>query len=31
MIRSKIAGIGMYVPKNVFTNNDLPEIHGYQR
>ncbi|MGZ5135431.1 MAG: 3-oxoacyl-ACP synthase III family protein, partial [Flavitalea sp.] len=23
MIRSKIAGIGMYVPKNVFTNNDL--------
>ncbi len=23
MIRSKIAGIGMYVPENVFTNNDL--------
>jgi 3-oxoacyl-[acyl-carrier-protein] synthase-3 len=23
MHRSKIAGIGMYVPKNVFTNNDL--------
>jgi len=23
MIRSKIAGIGMYVPKNIFTNNDL--------
>ena len=23
MIRSKIAGIGMYVPKNVITNNDL--------
>jgi 3-oxoacyl-[acyl-carrier-protein] synthase-3 len=23
MFRSKIAGIGMYVPKNVFTNNDL--------
>jgi 3-oxoacyl-[acyl-carrier-protein] synthase-3 len=23
MPRSKIAGIGMYVPKNVFTNNDL--------
>jgi 3-oxoacyl-[acyl-carrier-protein] synthase-3 len=23
MKRSKIAGIGMYVPKNVFTNNDL--------
>ena len=23
MNRSKIAGIGMYVPKNVFTNNDL--------
>jgi 3-oxoacyl-[acyl-carrier-protein] synthase-3 len=23
MTRSKIAGIGMYVPKNVFTNNDL--------
>lgn len=23
MIRSKIAGIGMYVPKNVFTNQDL--------
>jgi 3-oxoacyl-[acyl-carrier-protein] synthase III len=23
MQRSKIAGIGMYVPKNVFTNNDL--------
>ncbi|HLK27766.1 MAG TPA: beta-ketoacyl-ACP synthase III [Puia sp.] len=23
MIRSKIAGIGMYVPKNVFTNNDM--------
>src|SRR6187397_1407243 len=23
MLRSKIAGIGMYVPKNVFTNNDL--------
>jgi 3-oxoacyl-[acyl-carrier-protein] synthase-3 len=23
MIRSKIAGIGMYVPKNVFTNADL--------
>jgi 3-oxoacyl-[acyl-carrier-protein] synthase-3 len=23
MIRSKIAGIGMYVPKNVVTNNDL--------
>ncbi|MCO6496432.1 MAG: ketoacyl-ACP synthase III [Chitinophagaceae bacterium] len=22
-LRSKIAGIGMYVPKNVFTNNDL--------
>ena len=22
-MRSKIAGIGMYVPKNVFTNNDL--------
>lgn len=23
MFQSKIAGIGMYVPKNVFTNNDL--------
>ena len=23
MIRSTIAGLGMYVPKNVFTNNDL--------
>ena len=23
MIRSRIAGVGMYVPKNVFTNNDL--------
>ena len=23
MIKSKIAGIGMYVPKNVFTNDDL--------
>ncbi|MBI5858899.1 MAG: ketoacyl-ACP synthase III [Sphingobacteriales bacterium] len=23
MLRSKISGIGMYVPKNVFTNNDL--------
>ena len=23
MLRSKIAGIGMYVPKNVFSNNDL--------
>lgn len=23
MLQSKIAGIGMYVPKNVFTNNDL--------
>src|SRR5689334_18210523 len=23
MIRSKVAGIGMYVPKNVFTNQDL--------
>ena len=23
MPRSKIAGIGMYVPKNIFTNNDL--------
>lgn len=23
MIRSKIAGIGMYVPENVFTNNDF--------
>jgi 3-oxoacyl-[acyl-carrier-protein] synthase III len=23
MLRSKIAGIGMYVPKNVFTNDDL--------
>jgi len=23
MYRSRIAGIGMYVPKNVFTNNDL--------
>ncbi len=23
MVRSVIAGIGMYVPKNVFTNNDL--------
>jgi 3-oxoacyl-[acyl-carrier-protein] synthase-3 len=23
MIRSKIAGIGMYVPKNVLTNNDM--------
>lgn len=23
MIHSKIAGIGMYVPKNIFTNNDL--------
>lgn len=23
MSRSKIAGIGMYVPKNIFTNNDL--------
>ena len=23
MIRSKIAGIGMYVPSNVVTNNDL--------
>jgi 3-oxoacyl-[acyl-carrier-protein] synthase-3 len=23
MIRSKVAGIGMYVPKNVFTNNDM--------
>ena len=23
MIRSKIAGVGMYVPKDVFTNNDL--------
>jgi 3-oxoacyl-[acyl-carrier-protein] synthase-3 len=25
MLRSKIAGIGMYVPKNVFTNNDLTQ------
>lgn len=23
MLRTKIAGIGMYVPKNIFTNNDL--------
>src|SRR5204863_9519213 len=23
MLRSKIAGIGMYVPKNIVTNNDL--------
>ena len=23
MFKSKIAGIGKYVPKNVFTNNDL--------
>ena len=23
MTRSKIAGIGMYVPSNVYTNNDL--------
>ncbi|MBS1934367.1 MAG: ketoacyl-ACP synthase III [Bacteroidetes bacterium] len=23
MLRSKIAGIGMYVPENIFTNNDL--------
>src|SRR5579871_430325 len=23
MLRSKIAGIGMYVPENVFTNNDM--------
>lgn len=26
MIRSKIAGIGMYVPANVFTNNDLKKF-----
>jgi len=26
MIRSKIAGIGMYVPKNVVTNNDLVKV-----
>jgi 3-oxoacyl-[acyl-carrier-protein] synthase III len=26
MIRSKIAGIGMYVPKNVVTNNDLVQL-----
>ncbi|MGE8423815.1 MAG: 3-oxoacyl-ACP synthase, partial [Sphingobacterium siyangense] len=23
MLQSKIAGIGYYVPKNVYTNNDL--------
>lgn len=26
MVRSMIAGIGMYVPKNVFTNNDLTKF-----
>ncbi|MFI5153360.1 MAG: 3-oxoacyl-ACP synthase III family protein [Chitinophagales bacterium] len=26
MIRSKIAGIGMYVPENVVTNNDLTHV-----
>ena len=23
MLRTKIAGIGLYIPKNVMTNNDL--------
>ncbi len=26
MLNSKIAGIGMYVPKNVYTNNDLTQF-----
>ncbi|MEX6686977.1 beta-ketoacyl-ACP synthase III [Danxiaibacter flavus] len=26
MLHSKIAGIGMYVPKNVYTNNDLAQF-----
>ena len=26
MIRTRIAGIGMYVPKNVVTNNDLTQV-----
>ena len=26
MIRTRIAGIGMYVPKNVVTNNDLSQV-----
>ncbi len=26
MLHSKIAGIGMYVPKNVYTNNDLAQL-----
>lgn len=26
MLHSKIAGIGMYVPKNVYTNNDLARL-----
>jgi len=26
MLRTKIAGIGMYVPKNVVTNNDLTQV-----
>ncbi|HTS46092.1 MAG TPA: beta-ketoacyl-ACP synthase III [Puia sp.] len=26
MIRSKIAGIGMYVPENIITNNDLTKV-----
>ena len=30
MPRTKIAGIGMYVPPNVVTNHDLYEIYGYQ-
>ena len=30
MIRTRIAGIGMYVPKNVVTNNDLTQVDGYQ-
>ena len=26
MLRSKIAGIGMYVPENIVTNDDLSKI-----
>jgi len=29
MVRSKIAGIGMYVPQHVVTNNDLRKYMGY--
>ncbi len=31
MLRSKIAGIGYYVPENVVTNDDLAKVMGNLR